>query len=152
MSPNTSVGRPQVVYMSETVNTNGKRKTAKARASISEGEGELRINSRPLDIWADQSDTQQLRIKEPLNIAGSDVLEDVDIEVNVNGGGKQGQTEAIRMAIARGLVEYTGSDKLEREFREYDRNMIVEDPRRTETRKPSQSSKGARHKQQKSYR
>jgi small subunit ribosomal protein S9 len=55
------------------------------------------------------------------------------------------------MAIARALVEYTGDDDLRRDFLEYDRNMLVEDPRRTETRKPSQSSKGARHKQQKSY-
>jgi len=138
--------------MSDSVHTNGKRKTAKARASVTEGEGTLRINSRPLHIWADQSDMQAERIKEPLNIAGSDIVEDLDIKVNAEGGGKQGQTEAIRMAIARGLVEYTDSDQLERDFRDYDRNMIVEDPRRTETRKPSQSSKGARHKQQKSYR
>jgi small subunit ribosomal protein S9 len=87
-----------------------------------------------------------------LNIAGEEIVGDLEIEVNVNGGGKQGQAEAIRMAIARGLVEWTGSDQLEKDFRDYDRNMIVEDPRRTETRKPSQSSKGARHKQQKSYR
>jgi len=134
------------------VHTNGKRKTAKARATVKEGEGKLRINSRPLQIWSDQSDMQAERIKEPLNIAGEDIVSGVDIQVNTEGGGKQGQTEAIRMAIARGLVEYTENDQLEREFRDYDRNMMVEDPRRTETRKPSQSSKGARHKQQKSYR
>ena len=134
------------------VHTNGKRKTAKARATVKEGDGKLRIDSRPLHIWSDQSDMQAERIKEPLTIAGEDVVSDIDIKVDTRGGGKQGQTEAIRMAIARGLVEYTDSDKLEREFRDYDRNMMVEDPRRTETRKPSQSSKGARHKQQKSYR
>ena len=138
--------------MAEHVHTSGKRKTAKARASVTEGDGTLRINSRPVHIWADQSHMQAERIKEPLNIAGSDIVEDLEITVDAEGGGKQGQTEAIRMAIARGLVEYTGSDKLERDFRDYDRNMMVEDPRRTETRKPSQSSKGARHKQQKSYR
>jgi len=135
-----------------TVHTNGKRKAAKARATIKEGNGTLRINSRPLHIWSDQNDMEEDRIKEPLNIAGSDVVDDLNIRVNTEGGGKQGQTEAIRMAIARGLVEYTDSDQLERDFRDYDRNMMVEDPRRTETRKPSQSSKGARHKQQKSYR
>ncbi|MFB6292380.1 MAG: 30S ribosomal protein S9 [Candidatus Nanohaloarchaea archaeon] len=127
----------------------GKRKTAKARASVEEGEGTLRINSEPLHAWPEMS---QERIKEPLTIAGNDIVENVDIQVNSEGGGIQGQTEAIRMAIARALVEYTDSDDLERDFREYDRNMLVEDPRRTETRKPSQSSKGARHKQQKSYR
>ena len=127
----------------------GKRKTAKARATVEDGSGTLRINGKPLHNWPEMS---RLRIKEPLTIAGTDIVEEVDIRVNANGGGIQGQTEAVRMAIARALVEYTDSDDLERDFREYDRNMLVEDPRRTETRKPSQSSKGARHKQQKSYR
>jgi small subunit ribosomal protein S9 len=129
--------------------SNGKRKTAKARASVTEGDGRLRINSRPLKTWPEMP---RNKIKEPLVIAGEEIVDDIDIEVNVNGGGVQAQAEAIRMAIARGLVEHTGSDDLERDFRDYDRNMMVEDPRRTETRKPSQSSKGARHKQQKSYR
>lgn len=130
--------------------SNGKRKTAKARASIKEGgDGTLRINSRPLKTWPEMP---RNKIKEPLVIAGEEIVDDLEINVNVNGGGVQAQAEAIRMAIARGLVEHTGSDDLERDFREYDRNMMVEDPRRTETRKPSQSSKGARHKQQKSYR
>lgn len=128
---------------------NGKRKTAKARATVTEGEGRLRINSKPLKTWPEMP---RNRIKEPLVIAGEDVIENVDIEVNSNGGGIHGQAEAIRVAIARALVEHTGDKELEREYREYDRNMVVEDPRRTETRKPSQSSKGARHKQQKSYR
>ncbi len=135
--------------MTEATHTNGKRKTAKARATVKEGDGTLRINSRPLHT---QREMVQERVKEPLVIAGEEIYEDLDIEVESHGGGIQGQAEAMRMAIARGLVEHTGSDDLEREFRDYDRNMMVEDPRRTETRKPSQSSKGARHKQQKSYR
>jgi len=130
--------------------TNGKRKTAKARATIKEdGEGTLRINSKPIKTWPEMP---QNRIREPLVIAGEEIISELEINVNSNGGGIQSQAEAIRMAIARGLVEHTGDDDLERDFREYDRNMMVEDPRRTETRKPSQSSKGARHKQQKSYR
>lgn len=128
---------------------NGKRKTAKARATVKEGNGRLRINSKPLHTWPEMP---RNRIKEPLVIAGEGVIENFDIEVTSNGGGIQGQAEAIRMAIARALVEHTGDEDLERDFRDYDRNMMVEDPRRTETRKPSQSSKGARHKQQKSYR
>jgi small subunit ribosomal protein S9 len=129
--------------------TSGKRKTAKARATVKEGEGTLRINSRPLKTYREMF---QQRVKEPLTIAGEDVFGDLEIEVDTEGGGIQAQAEAARMAVARALVEHTGSDELERDFREYDRNMMVEDPRRTETRKPSQSSKGARHKQQKSYR
>jgi small subunit ribosomal protein S9 len=135
--------------MTDTVHESGRRKTAKARATVTSGEGVLRINSRPLHTT---DDVKQKRIKEPLQIAGEDVYGDLKIELELNGGGKQGQAEAGRMAVARALVEWTGSDKLEQRFRDYDRNMMVEDPRRTETRKPSQSSKGARHRQQKSYR
>lgn len=131
------------------VHANGKRKTAKARVSIKEGNGTLRINSQPLHTFPDMF---QQRVKEPLTIADQEVVENIEIELNTNGGGIQGQAEAARMAVARGLVEFTDDDELERDFLEYDRNMMVEDPRRTETRKPSQSSKGARHKQQKSYR
>lgn len=131
------------------VHTSGRRKTAKARATVKEGDGTIRVNSRPLNV---HEDSFRRKVEEPLRIAGEDVYSDVEIEVDAEGGGRNGQAEAARMALARGLVEYTGSDELEEEFREYDRNMLVEDPRRTETRKPSQSSKGARHKQQKSYR
>ncbi|MFB6265656.1 MAG: 30S ribosomal protein S9 [Candidatus Nanohaloarchaea archaeon] len=130
------------------VNTIGRRKTAKARATVKEGEGEVRVNRKPLERFSEMA---ELRMKEPLRIAG-EVADEVDIQVNVDGGGKMGQAEAARMAIARGLVEFSGEEDLEERMREYDRYMLVEDFRRTETRKPSQSSKGARHKQQKSYR
>lgn len=129
--------------------TSGKRKTAKARATVKEGEGTLRINSRPLHTYRDMF---QDRVNEPLTIAGEEVFSDLKITVDTEGGGIQAQAEAARMAVARALVKHTGDDDLESDFRNYDRNMMVEDPRRTETRKPSQSSKGARHKQQKSYR
>lgn len=131
------------------VNTIGRRKTAKARATLREdGEGRVRINKKPISRFPEM---ERLRLQEPLRIAG-DVAESVDIDVNVNGGGKMGQAEAARMAIARALVEHTEGDDLEQRMREYDRYLLVEDFRRTETRKPSQSSKGARHKRQKSYR
>ncbi len=132
-----------------TVNATGKRKTAKARAALHEdGSGEVRINSRPLHV---QSKMRRLRVKEPIRIAG-DLADEVDINVNVNGGGKQAQTEAIRMAVARALADHADGEELRNQFLEYDRYLLVEDFRRTETHKPSQSSKGARHKQQKSYR
>ncbi|MFB6166681.1 MAG: 30S ribosomal protein S9 [Candidatus Nanohaloarchaea archaeon] len=130
------------------VNTIGRRKTSKARATVKEGEGEVRVNRKPLDRFSEMAEH---RMREPLRIA-DDLTEEVDIDVNVEGGGKMGQAEAARMAIARGLVEYSDDDGLEERMRDYDRYMLVEDFRRTETRKPSQSSKGARHKQQKSYR
>ncbi len=131
------------------INANGKRKTAKARATLKEeGSGRLRINKKPLSSW---TRTTKLRIQEPIKIAG-DMAKDVDIDVNVRGGGIQSQAEAVRMAIARALVEHSSDKKLKDKYLDYDRHLLVEDYRRTETRKPSQSSKGARHKQQKSYR
>ncbi|MCJ7478833.1 MAG: 30S ribosomal protein S9 [Candidatus Nanohaloarchaeota archaeon QJJ-7] len=130
------------------VNTIGRRKTAKARASLKEGEGTVRVNKKPLERFPEM---EELRMKEPLRIAG-ELSDEVDIDVNVDGGGKMGQAEAARMAIARALVEYSDDEDLEEDMRGYDRYMLVEDFRRTETRKPSQSSQGARHKQQKSYR
>jgi len=131
------------------VHASGRRKTAKARATVKEGSGTIRVNSRPLDVL---EDAMRRMIEEPLRIAGEEVYGDVQIRVDSEGGGKNGQAEAARMAVARALVEYKDDEDLEAEFKDYDRNMLVEDPRRTETRKPSQSSKGARHKQQKSYR
>jgi len=134
--------------MTDATNTIGRRKTAKARATLKEGEGTVRINKKPLSRY---DEMEQLRMKEPLRLA-DDIADDVDIQVNVNGGGKMGQAEAARMAIARALVEYSDGDDLRQTMLDYDRYLLVEDFRRTETRKPSQSSKGARHKTQKSYR
>ncbi len=131
------------------VHASGKRKTAKARATVKEGSGTIRVNSKPLNVLEDAT---RRMVEEPLRIAGEEVYGDIQIQVDTEGGGKNGQAEAARMAVARALVEYTDDEDLERGFLDYDRNMLVEDPRRTETRKPSQSSKGARHKQQKSYR
>ncbi len=131
-----------------TINTMGRRKTAKARATLKEGEGRVKVNKKPLSRY---SEMEQLRMKEPLRIA-ADLSDEVDIDVTANGGGKMGQAEAARMAIARALVEYSDGDDLRQKMLDYDRYLLVEDFRRTETRKPSQSSKGARHKTQKSYR
>lgn len=129
--------------------TSGKRKEASARAKIEEGSGDIRINSRPLESFDDEM--IRLMIKEPLKLAG-DLTDDVDIEVNVNGGGKVGQAEATRQAIARALVKFSGSDELEKKFEEYDRYLLVRDARTTEPHKPSVSSKGARKHKQRSKR
>ena len=84
-----------------TVNATGKRKTAKARVSLKEGQGKLRIGKETLQSWPEMP---RLKIKEPLVLA-EDVADNVDIEVNVHGGGIMGQAEAIIMSIARALVE-----------------------------------------------
>ena len=72
------------------------------------------------------------------------------INVNIKGGGQSGQTEAARLAIAKGLVEYTGSEELRKAYLTYDRHLLVADVRRNEPHKPNKSS--PRAKRQKSYR
>ncbi|EQD29029.1 30S ribosomal protein S9P, partial [mine drainage metagenome] len=71
-------------------------------------------------------------------------------EVEVHGGGTTGQADAARTAIAKGIVEFFGDDKIEDMFRQYDRTLLVNDIRRKLPKKPQGS--GARAKRQKSYR
>ncbi len=125
----------------------GKRKTAVARAVIRPGQGRVRINKVPLEIH--QPEMARLKIMEALAVAGEKVSK-VDIDVNVHGGGIMGQADAIRTAIARGLVTFYKDDQLEEQFKAYDRTLIVPDTRRKLPKKPL--GRGARKKRQKSYR
>ncbi|MFP4115882.1 MAG: 30S ribosomal protein S9 [Candidatus Aenigmatarchaeota archaeon] len=127
----------------------GKRKEASARVTVEKGDGKVRINSRPLESFSDEM--IRLMVKEPLELAG-ELTEEVDIEVDVSGGGKVGQGEAVRQAIARGLVKFSGSEELSEKFEEYDRYLLVRDDRTTEPHKPSVSTKGARKHKQRSKR
>jgi small subunit ribosomal protein S9 len=129
------------------VNTSGKRKTAVARATVKSGKGKVRINKRPVEIHT--PDLARDKIMEPLHLAG-DKAKKVDIQVTVNGGGIMGQAEAARTAIARALVEFYDDDELKDLYKRYDRSLLVNDPRRKETKHPL--GRGARKKRQKSYR
>lgn len=129
------------------VNTSGKRKTAVARATVKSGKGRVRINKKPVEIF--MPELARFKIMEPLTLAG-DRLKKVDISVTVNGGGVIGQAEATRTAIARGLVEFFKDDDLKELYKKYDRSLLVNDPRRKETKHPL--GRGARKKRQKSYR
>jgi small subunit ribosomal protein S9 len=93
---------------------------------------------------------------EPLIIADAmNRLSKVDINITTLGGGIMGQTDAIRTAIARGLVLYNGGaegidEELREEYLRFDRSLLVNDPRRKEAK--HQLGRGARRKKQKSYR
>jgi len=138
-----------MVKKQKIVITTGKRKNAVARAKVISGTGKIKINSKPLEAWGNEF--LRMRIKEPLILAG-DVVKKVDIDINVKGGGTTGQTDSIRMTIARGLVNFLRDKNLRQKFLEYDRNLLVFDVRRTEPRKPSRSRKGARRHKQRSKR
>jgi small subunit ribosomal protein S9 len=129
------------------VNTSGKRKTAIARATVKSGKGRVRVNKKPVEIHTPE--LARNKILEPLALAG-DRIKKVDISVSVSGGGVMGQAEATRTAIARGLVAYFKDEKLKELYKKYDRSLLVNDPRRKETKHPL--GRGARKKRQKSYR
>ena len=126
----------------------GKRKKSIARAVARPGSGVIRVNKLLLD--AVQPEAFRLKMREPLILAGEHA-NSVDINVNVKGGGISGQTDAVRLAIAKVLVGFTKDKKLEKAFLEYDRHMLVADVRQREARKPNTHG-NARGKTQKSYR
>ena len=136
------------------VNTSGKRKTAIARATVKAGQGRVRLNSEPIEIL--RPDLARNKAMEPPTIAGALTRHaDVDIHVNTPGGGQKGPVDAIRTAIARGLVHFNGGaegidEELRDEFLRFDRSLLVNDPRRKEPK--HQMGRGARAKWQKSYR
>ena len=132
--------------MSKVVHTSGKRKTAIARGTVREGTGKVRVNRKPVELYSPE--LARLKIFEPLELAG-DLVDSVDINVRVIGGGVMGQAEAARMVIAKGLVEYYGDMNLKDRYVQYDRTMLVGDPRRSESKKFG--GPGARARKQKSY-
>ena len=131
------------------IHVSGKRKSSIARATLKEGDGMIRINNMLLAHFSNKMARE--RINEPLKIAGMETAQKVNFDINVIGGGWQSQTEAVRLAIARALVAYTKSDKLKRDYLDYDRHLLIADTRRNEPAKPNDSGK-PRKKRQKSYR
>jgi small subunit ribosomal protein S9 len=124
-----------------------RRKTARARAIVKEGRGRVFINGVPLEVL--EPELVRLKIMEPILLAGK-LASQVDIYVETSGGGIMGQASAARTAIARALVEWTGNEELRKLYLEYDRHLLVEDPRQAEPKKPR--GRSARAKRQKSYR
>jgi small subunit ribosomal protein S9 len=124
-----------------------RRKTARARVILREGRGRIFINGTPLELL--EPEVIRLKIMEPVRLAGK-LVQQVDIYAEAEGGGIVGQASAIRTAIARALVEWSGSEELKKLYLTYDRRLLVEDPRQTEPKKPR--GRSARAKRQKSYR
>jgi small subunit ribosomal protein S9 len=125
----------------------GKRKTSLAKATIKNGTGRIRINGEPLEIK--QPEITRMRIMEPLILFGEG-WKRYDIKVRVQGGGFMSQADAVRMAIAKGLVDMSQDFEARSKMLEHDRTMLVGDPRRTEPKKFGGPS--ARSRYQKSYR
>ena len=128
------------------IHVSGKRKRAIARATLKSGNGCVRINKIPLEVF--QPEMARLKITEPLILA-SDQVKRVNIDINVFGGGISSQVEASRLVIGKALSKL--DSKLEPILFKYDKHLLVADVRRKETSKPNRHGK-ARAKRQKSYR
>jgi small subunit ribosomal protein S9 len=92
----------------DTVNALGRRKSAVARIYVTEGTGKITINKRDLTEYF-PSTILQFVVKQPLTTV--DAVEKYDIKVNLAGGGYTGQSQALRLAIARALVKINAEDK-----------------------------------------
>ena len=115
----------------EMINALGRRKSAVARIYLTEGNGKITINKRDLTEYFPSS-ILQFVVKQPLNLL--EVAEKYDIKVNVFGGGFTGQSQAIRLGIARALVKVNADDKkaLRAEV------FVTRDSRSVERKKPGQ--------------
>ena len=113
----------------EVINAIGRRKAAVARVYVSEGKGNITINKRPLEEYFTLP-TLQYIVKQPLELLGA--ASQYDIKVNLDGGGFKGQAEALRLGIARALVEINAEDKAKLRAA----GFMTRDPREVERKKP----------------
>lgn len=126
----------------------GKRKAAVAKAIITNGNGKVTFNGKE---YSTLHLFDRLKLEEPIRIT-KHVLGEIKFNatLEVRGGGEKGQIDAARIALSKGIVKFTGSEEVKNAFLEYDRNLLVADVRRKESRKPGDSR--ARAKRQTSYR
>nr|CAD7613816.1 unnamed protein product [Timema genevievae] len=131
------------------------QKSATAVAYCKRGNGNLRVNGRPLELVEPR--VLQYKLQEPLLLLGKERFSGVDIRVRVNGGGHVAQIYAIRQAISKALVSYyqkyvdeASKKEIKDILIQYDRTLLVADPRRCEPKKFG--GPGARARYQKSYR
>ena len=115
----------------EVVNAIGRRKAAVARVFVSEGTGKITINKRDLANYF-PSTILQFIVKQPL--AKHYVEEQNVININLDGGGFKGQSEAARLAIARALIKINPEDKSALRAE----GFVTRDPRSVERKKPGQ--------------
>lgn len=111
------------------IQTVGRRKRSVARVLLRPGKGEWSVNGRTMQDYFPRP-THQIRVEEPLKVA--ELEGSFDVVVRVNGGGLTGQSDAVRMGLARALVEH--DEELRSAMRE--KGMLTRDPRQVERKKP----------------
>jgi small subunit ribosomal protein S9 len=81
----------------------GRRKTSSARVFLRRGNGQITVNRKPLDEFFGRK-TAQMIVRQPLELV--EMTDTFDVNVTVTGGGTTGQAGAIRLGLARALMEY----------------------------------------------
>ena len=115
----------------EQIHAIGRRKSSVARVYLSEGTGKITINKREFDNYFPSAILRYV-VKQPLVLL--DVDGKYDIKVNLSGGGFTGQSQALRLAIARALVKINAEDKKTLK----DQGFLTRDSRAVERKKPGQ--------------
>ncbi|MDP4267453.1 MAG: 30S ribosomal protein S9 [Bacteroidota bacterium] len=115
----------------EVINALGRRKTAVARIFLKEGNGEIIVNDRDYKEYF-PTGTLQYVVNQALDVTGN--LGKYNIKVNLDGGGINGQAEALRLAIARALVKINEENKTILKAK----SLMTRDPRMVERKKPGQ--------------
>lgn len=115
----------------EVINAIGRRKAAVARVYVKEGKGIITINNREFKEYFPQ-ETLQYVVLQPLNLLNT--AQQYDIKVNLDGGGFNGQAEALRLAISRAMVKIDPENKPELKKA----GFMTRDPREVERKKPGQ--------------
>merc|ERR1711879_212822 len=143
-----------MVNVPSSVQVFGRKKTA-TLAFCKRGNGLIKVNGRPLDLV--EPVTLRMKVQEPVLIIGKERFAAIDIRVSVRGGGQIAQIYAIRQAIAKAIVAYyqkfvdeASKKEIKDLLVQYDRSLLVADPRRCEAKKFGGPSARARY--QKSYR
>ena len=119
------------------------------------GKGVFRVNGSPVDVL--EPAALRVKVMEPVLLLGLQRFQNLDIRVRVRGSGYVAQIYAIRQAIAKGVVAFyqkyvneTEKRQIKETLLQYDRTLLVTDPRRCEPKK--YGGPGARARIQKSYR
>ena len=111
------------------IQTVGRRKRSVARVLMSRGSGKWSVNGRELADYFPRP-THQIRIVEPFKVTSSEGL--FDVTVRVAGGGLTGQSDAVRLGLARALLVLDGENRPK--LREH--GMLTRDARQVERKKP----------------
>ena len=115
----------------EVINTIGRRKSSVARVYMSEGSGKITINKKDITEYFPSAILQYV-VKQPLNLL--ECAEKYDIKANLDSGGFTGQSQALRMAIARARVKINAEDKKTLKVQ----GFLTRDSREVERKKPGQ--------------